>query len=139
MYHTTCVKFIYRQRNNREIGDFGVAGAIIVIVFVVMGLLDLKLRKKFGIARNEKFMDQYVNFTHFTLEAFACVIFMTYITGTGLTGAVLYSQLFLFLAVFFGSRALMEYVYLRPKRKHLMSAGYTAVCAVCSIVFFTIV
>ncbi|MER1985349.1 MAG: DUF4181 domain-containing protein [Solibacillus sp.] len=114
------------------------AGVVIIVAFVVAGLIDLRLRKKFSIARNEKFMDQYVNFTHFTIEAFACVIFMTYITGTGLVGAPLYSQLFLFLALFFVSRALAEYVYFRPKRKHLMSAGYTVVCAVCSLVFFIV-
>lgn len=115
------------------------AGLVIIVAFVVTGLIDLKLRKKFNIARNEKFMDQYVNFTHFTLEAFGCVIFMTYITGTGLTGPTLYSQLFLFLAFFFATRALAEYVYFRPQRKHVMSGGYTVVCAVCSIVFFVFV
>lgn len=114
-------------------------GAVIIVTFIVAGLLDLKLRKRFNIARNEKFMDQYVNFTHFTIEAFASVLFMAYITGTGMTGAPLYSQLFLFLAFFFASRALAEYVYFRPKRKHLMSAGYTVVCALCSLVFFVFV
>lgn len=112
------------------------AAVIILIAFIATGLIDLKLRKKFNIARNEKFMDQYANFTHFTIEAFACVLFMTYIAGTGLTGAPLYSQLFLFLAFFFASRALAEYVYLRPKRKHLLSGGYTVICALCSLVFF---
>ena len=106
------------------------------MAFIVVGFIDLKLRKKWGIARNEKFMDQYVNGKHFTIEAFACVLFMTYITGTGLVGAPLYSQLFLFLVAFFASRTVAEYMYFRPKRKHLMSAGYTVVCAICSVVFF---
>lgn len=112
------------------------AAFVILVAFILTGLMDLQLRKKFNIARNETFMDQYVNRTHFFLEALACVLFMTYISGNGLMGLALYAQLFLFLAFFFGSRALAEVVFLREKRKHLMSMGYAAVCLVCSAGFF---
>lgn len=111
------------------------AAVIILVAFISAGLIDLQIRKKFNIARNEKFMDQYVNRTHFFLEALACVIFMTYISGNGVTGTSLYAQLFLFLAFFFASRALAEVIFLREKRKHLMSIGYTAVCLLCSACF----
>ncbi|MEK4229129.1 DUF4181 domain-containing protein [Solibacillus sp. FSL H8-0538] len=107
--------------------------AIIIGGFILTGMIDLWLRKKFKIEKNHKFLDQYLNKKHFVFEALACVLFMTFISGNGYTGKDLYFLLFLFFACIFITRAAVEIIFMRAKRKHLISFAYTGVSMLCSV------
>lgn len=93
------------------------------------------LRKKYSIDRNVKFMDQYVHKLHLVFEIMLGVMFVVYVTGSGFEGPELYTQLFIFLAVVFAIRTVLEYLFVRKSKKHIISITYTAICFICSIVF----
>lgn len=107
--------------------------SIIIGGFLAAGLIDLSLRKKFNIEKNQKFLDQYFNKSHLVIEVLACILFMTAVTGNGYTGKSLYILLFLFFAVIFVSRGAVEFIFLRSKRKHLISFSYMVICLFVSL------
>ncbi|MEG0385925.1 DUF4181 domain-containing protein [Solibacillus cecembensis] len=106
--------------------------AILVIGFIAAGLIDLKLRKKFNITKNEKFLDQYVGTWHFVLEAFLCVLFMTFITANLFEQKVIYVLLFAFIMLLFSIRGLLEFLVKRTNRRHILSFTYAVLCGVFS-------
>ncbi|ATP39717.1 hypothetical protein CSE16_06430 [Solibacillus sp. R5-41] len=106
--------------------------AILVIGFIAVGVIDLKLRKKFNIPKNEKFLDQYVGIWHFTLEAFLCVLFMMFMTVNLFEQKAIYVLLFAFIMFLFTLRGLLEYVFKRKNRRHILSFTYAVLCGVFS-------
>ena len=100
---------------------------IILIGFIILGIVDLKLRKKYGIEKNEKFMDQYINRTHFIVEIWMYAMFLFLISVKDIVGIPLYFLLFIFFALIFSIRAMLEYVFRRETKRYIISLAYTAV------------
>ena len=111
---------------------------IIIIGFIILGIADLKLRKKYGIEKNEKFMDQYLNRAHFLVEIWLYAMFFFLISVKGIVGIPFYFLLFIFFALIFSIRALLEYVFRRKTKRYIISLTYTAVGIVAAflILFF---
>lgn len=109
---------------------------IIIGSFIVAGIFDLTLRKKLNIEKNEKFMDQYLNKKHFFFEVLLGIVLLTIITANGYTGQSLYVLLFLMFSVLFVIRSAIEFVFLREKRKHIISLTYTTICLLCAFIIF---
>lgn len=106
---------------------------VIIAAFIGAGLLDLNLRKKFNIEKNEKFMDQYVGRWHFLLEIVLCFLFLSFVTVNLFDQITLYSLLFAFIMVLFMVRGLLEFWFRREKRRHIISFSYVGLCAIISI------
>ena len=106
---------------------------IVIIAFFGAGLLDLNLRKKYNIPKNEKFMDQYVGIWHLFLEIILCFMFLSYVTMKQFDQKTLYSVLFAFIMILFIIRGLLEFWLRREKRRHIISFTYVVLCAICSI------
>ena len=100
---------------------------IILVGFVVIGIADLVLRKKYNIEKNEKFMDQYINRTHFLVEIWMYGIFLLLISLKGTVGIPLYFLLFIFFSLVSSIRAMLDYVFRRETKRHIISLVYTAV------------
>lgn len=111
---------------------------IIILSFFIAGILDLNLRKKLNIEKNSKFMDQYLNKTHFFFEVIFSLIFLTVITTNGFSGKYMYILLFLFFSVLFVLRSAVEYIFLREKRKHIISFVYTFISLLCALAILII-
>ena len=107
--------------------------SIIIGGFIATGVLDLFLRKKFNIKKNERFIDQFVGKKHFVFEIFLYVLFLASISLRGLEGKYLYLMLFLFFSVVFVLRAFAEYVFRKEERKYIIAFAYLAVCLLCSV------
>ncbi|MEO4052912.1 DUF4181 domain-containing protein [Solibacillus sp. CAU 1738] len=107
--------------------------SIIFASFIAAGIMDLTLRKKLNIEKNEKFMDQYISKKHFIFEIVLIVLFLTGISTNGYSGKYLYMLLFLFFSVLFVIRAAVEFIFLRDKRKHIISFAYTMICLLCAL------
>ncbi|WP_107838377.1 DUF4181 domain-containing protein [Metasolibacillus meyeri] len=105
---------------------------VFIVGFVMAGILDLWLRKKFSIQKNEKFMDQYVNKLHFVFEILLCAFFIVNVAVRGFSGKYLYFVLFLFFGLVFAIRVVMEYVFKKEQRKFIISLAYMAVCLACA-------
>ncbi|MGN7476434.1 DUF4181 domain-containing protein [Solibacillus silvestris] len=106
---------------------------IVIIAFFAAGMLDLKLRKKFNIEKNEKFMDQYVGIWHFASELILCFLFLSFITVNLFDQTTIYALLFAFIMILFMLRGLFEFWFRREKRKHILSFTYVTLCAICSV------
>lgn len=105
---------------------------IIIIGIIAVGLIDLKLRKKFSIAKNEKFLDQYAGIWHFVIEAILCVLFLMFITANIFEQQVIFVLLFSFIMILFALRGLLEFLTNRNKRRHILSFTYALLCGVFS-------
>ena len=112
--------------------------SVLIGAFVAAAILDLVLRKKFNIAKNEKFSDQFLSKGHMLFELLLCVVFFTTISANTITGKQLYILLFLFFAALYAIRALFERLLQREKRKYIISLTYVTICiiAVIGIVIF---
>jgi len=106
---------------------------VVIIAIFGAGLLDLNLRKKYNIPKNEKFMDQYVGIWHFALEIFLCFMFLSFVTINVFEQKTLYSVLFAFIMVLFLVRGLLEFWFRKEKRRHIISFTYVVLCAICSL------
>lgn len=106
---------------------------VVIIAFFGAGLLDLNLRKKYNIAKNEKFMDQYVGVWHFVLEIILCFMFLSFVTINLFDQKTLYSLLFAFIMILFMVRGLLEFWFRREKRRHIISFTYVGLSAICSM------
>lgn len=111
---------------------------VVIIAFFGAGLLDLNLRKKYNIPKNEKFMDQYVGIWHLVLEVILCFMFLSYVTMNLFDQKTLYSVLFGFIMILFIVRGLLEFWFRREKRRHIISFTYVVLCAICSIAIASI-
>lgn len=111
---------------------------IIIIAFFGAGMLDLQLRKKFTIEKNQKFMDQYVGIGHFFVELLLCFFFLSYVTVNLYDQKTLYALLFAFIMLLFIVRGLLEFLFRREKRRHIISFTYVGLCALCSIAILII-
>ena len=100
---------------------------IILVGFIILGIVDLKIRKKYNIQKNERFMDQYVNRSHLIVEIWLYVMFFFLITLKGIVGIQLYFLLFIFFALVFSIRTLLDYVFRRETKRHIIALVYTAV------------
>ena len=101
-------------------------------------MLDLQLRKKFDIEKNQKFRDQYVGIGHFFLELLLCFFFLSYVTVNIFEQKLLYVMLFAFIMLLFCVRGLLEFLFRRKKRRHIISFTYVGLCALCSIAIMII-
>ena len=112
--------------------------AIILVGFIILGIADLKIRKKYDIQKNEKFMDQYINRTHFIFEIWLYGMFFFLISLKDIVGIPLYFLLFIFFALIFSIRAMLDYVFRRETKRHIIALVYTAVGVVTAflILFF---
>ena len=112
--------------------------SVLIGTFVAATILDLFLRKKLNIEKNEKFSDQFLNKGHMMFEILLCIVFLTTIAGNAITGKQLYILLFLFFAALYAIRALFERLLQREKRKYIISLTYVTICiiAVIGIVIF---
>ncbi len=112
--------------------------AIILVGFVILGIADLKLRKKYGIEKNERFMDQYINRTHFIVEIWLYGMLLLLVTLKGVVGIPLYFMLLIFFALIYSIRAFLEFVFKRETKRHIVSLMYTAtgIVAAFLILFF---
>ena len=108
---------------------------LLILGFAIAAWLDIYLRKKFNIERNVKFMDQYVNKLHFIIEMTLCIFFLFYISGGVFGGMEMYMQLFYFMAVIFALRTILEYVFARAKKRHIISVTYTSICLFVAFIF----
>ena len=106
---------------------------IVIAAFIGAGMLDLKLRKKFNIEKNEKFMDQYVGIWHLFLEVFLCFAFISFMTVNVFDQTTIYALLFVFIMLLFMIRGFFEFLLRRDKRRHILSFTYVGLCAVCSV------
>lgn len=106
---------------------------IILVGFIIIGIADLVLRKKFNIEKNDKFMDQYINRTHFIVEIWLYAMFLFLISLKGTVGIQLYFLLFIFFALVNSIRALLDYVFRRKTKRHIISLVYTAVGIIAAI------
>ena len=107
---------------------------IVLVGFLIVGVVDLKLRKKYNIEKNVKFMDQYIGLWHLLLEVFLCLLFLWYMTVHLFDRGTTMSLLFAFIALLFSLRGLFEYILKREKRRHLISFMYVGLCATLFIV-----
>ena len=107
---------------------------IVIIGLVIVGMFDLKLREKYNIEKNVKFMDQYIGFRHLLLEVFLCLLFLWYVTGNAFDKGTTIALLFGFIALLFTIRGLFEFSLKREKRRHMISFMYVGVCATLFIV-----
>ena len=92
-------------------------------------MFDLKLRKKYNIEKNVKFMDQYIGFWHLILEVLLCVVFLWYVTVNLFDKETTMALLFAFIALLFTLRGLFEFILKREKRRHIISFMYVGLCA----------
>lgn len=69
---------------------------IVIVALFAAGMLDLKLRKKFNIEKNQKFMDQYVGIWHLFLEVFLCFMFLSFVTVNVFDQKTVYALLMVF-------------------------------------------
>ena len=111
---------------------------VLVGAFAVATFLDLFLRKKFNIEKNQKFSDQFLSKGHMIFEILLCVWFLTTISINAVTGKQLYILVFLFFAGLYAIRALFERLLQREKKKYIISLSYVTICiiAVMGIVSF---
>lgn len=107
--------------------------AIVIVSFIAAGIVDLKLRKKFSIEKNEKFMDQYVGKWHFLLEVVLIIMFLSYMSVDYFDQTTIYSLLFAFLMLLFALRGFFEYLFRKDKRRHILSFTYTGLCAIVTL------
>lgn len=105
---------------------------VFIVGFIIAGIADLKLRKKYNISKNEKFMDQYINKKHFLFEIFLSMLFVANIAMRGYSGKYLYFMLFLFFAFIFSVRMILEYIFIKQERRFIVSLAYTIVCIACA-------
>lgn len=106
---------------------------IVIVALFAAGMLDLKLRKKFNIEKNQKFMDQYVGIWHLFLEVFLCFMFLSFVTVNVFDQKTIYALLMAFIMVLFMIRGFLEFLFRRELRRHIISFTYVALCAVCSV------
>ena len=106
---------------------------IIIGAVIAAGVLDLYLRKKFNIEKNERFLDQFINRGHMIFEIVACVVFLVFISVTGVDGKRLYLLLFLFFAMLYAIRTILERLLQREKKKYIISFVYVCICMVCTV------
>ena len=106
---------------------------IVFVSFILLGILDVILRKRFNIERNERFMDQYVGRKHFIFELWLIVMFLVFATLKGLEGVPRYVILFLFFAMVFAIRTLLEYVFKKQSKRHIVSLMYTGMGLIAAI------
>lgn len=106
---------------------------IIFIGFIILGIADLTLRKKYSIQKNEKFMDQYISRTHFIVELWLCGMFLLIATLRGLYGIQLYVVLFIFFALVFAIRTFLDYAFRKETKRHYISMTYTFVGLLCAV------
>ena len=112
--------------------------SVLVGAFAAAAILDLVLRKKFNIEKNEKFSDQFLSKGHMIFEIVLCIVFLTTISANAMTGKQLYILLLLFFAALYVIRALLERLLQREKKKYIISLAYVTICiiAVIGIVIF---
>lgn len=106
---------------------------IVIAAFIASSMLDLKLRKKFNIEKNQKFMDQYVGIWHLFLEGILCVFFLLFITLNLFDQGTIYAFLFAFIMLLFIVRGLLEFWFRNDKKRHVLSFTYVGLCAVISM------
>jgi len=106
---------------------------IVIVALFAAGMLDLKLRKKFNIEKNQKFMDQYVGIWHLFLEVFLCFMFLSFVTVNVFDQKTVYALLMAFIMVLFMIRGFLEFLFRREMRRHIISFTYVTLCAVCSV------
>ncbi|WP_431029953.1 DUF4181 domain-containing protein [Lysinibacillus sp. LZ02] len=107
--------------------------SLVIGAFIAAGILDLLLRKKFSIETNKKFSDQFLNKGHMVFEILIGVAFLMFISTSGVVGKQLYILLFLFFAMLYAVRALLERLLQREKKKYIISLMYVTICLVCSV------
>ncbi|WP_332651265.1 DUF4181 domain-containing protein [Lysinibacillus sp. 54212] len=105
---------------------------IIIGAFIAAGVLDLMIRKKFNIERNQKFMDQFINRKHMLFEIAAYFVFLMVISSGVYAGKQQYILLFLFFAVIYVIRTFLEYVFLKEKKRYIITITYVFICLICS-------
>ncbi|KGR81714.1 DUF4181 domain-containing protein [Lysinibacillus odysseyi] len=105
---------------------------ILIGAVIAAGIFDLYLRKKYKIEKNEKFTDQFVNKKHMIFEIIACVFFLAFLSASGATGKQLYFLVFLFFAMLYAIRTLLERLLYKEKKKYIVSLVYVMICLVCS-------
>lgn len=105
---------------------------ILIGAVIVAGVFDLYLRKRFAIEKNEKFTDQFINKKHMLFEIIACVFFLSFISASGTTGKQLYFLVFLFFAMLYAIRTLLERLFYKEKKKYIISFVYVCICLVCA-------
>ena len=83
-------------------------------------------------------MDQYINRAHFIVEIWMYAMFLFLISVKEIVGIPLYFLLFIFFALIFSIRAMLEFLFRRETRRHIISLTYTAVGFVAAflILFF---
>ena len=104
--------------------------SVLVGAFAAATILDLYLRKKFNIEKNEKFLDQFLSKGHMVFEILLCIVFLTTISVNAITGKQLYILLFLFFATLYAIRALLERLLQRDKKKYIISLAYVTICLI---------
>lgn len=107
--------------------------AIIIVGFLVVGIIDLQLRKKYNIEKNVKFMDQYVGIWHLILEVFLCLSFLWFVSGNQFDQTTISFLLFAFIMILFALRGLLEILFRREKRRHIISFTYVGLCALFTV------
>lgn len=106
---------------------------VFIVGFIMAGILDLTLRKKFKIEKNERFMDQYINKAHFVFEILLCAFFIVNVAVRGFPEKYLYFLLFLFFGLVFAVRLALEYIFKKAQRKYIISLAYMIVCLACAL------
>lgn len=107
--------------------------AVVIVGFFIAGMIDLKLRKKYNIEKNSRFMDQYVGKWHVLLEVLLCLLFLAFVTKYVFDQKTTSILLFFFITVLFVIRGLLEYLFRKDKKRHIISFTYVGLCAVITI------
>ena len=112
--------------------------SVLIGAFAAAAILDLYLRKKFNIEKNEKFLDQFLNKGHMVFEIVLGIVFLLMVSVNAITGKQLYILLFLFFAALYAIRAILERLFQREKKKYIISLMYVMICiiVITGILFF---
>lgn len=107
--------------------------SVLIGAFIVAGVLDLMLRNSFKIERNQKFSDQFINRKHMIFEIVSYILLLIVVSSGVYVEKQLYVILFLFFAVVYVIRTLLEYVFLKEKKRYIITLMYVCISIICSI------
>ncbi|WP_083998394.1 DUF4181 domain-containing protein [Caryophanon tenue] len=103
---------------------------ILVGAFLAAVILEVMIRKRITVAKNERYQDQYINKKHMFAEILLLVMYLTILSSATFNEKTLYAFLFLFLAIMFIIRAFLDFVYRNAHNRHYISAMYVVICLV---------
>lgn len=104
--------------------------AILIGAFIAAIILEIVIRKRITIAKNETYKDQYINKKHMVFEFFWLILYLMILSNVTFNEKTLYAFLFLFVAIMFLIRAFLDFVFRNDQNRHYLSAMYVVICLI---------